>query len=293
MTGFAGAQGKTSLGHVTVEIRCVNSRFLDISIKFAEELRPAESAVRALISSHVSRGKLEVRASLKSEAEHGATLDKNAVEALFAMQREVLALDPGAKPLTVSQILMFPGVIAGTQADTEILTKELCAIVEEALKSFTASRLREGAALAAILEGNCAAIEKKVDAIEAKIAQIHEAIKTKLTDRLQEALGETLSANSSLTKEDVSDRIRQEVTMYALKLDVQEEINRLRTHCAEVRRVLAAGGPAGRRLDFLTQEMNRESNTLGSKAASIEMTDTSIALKLCVDQMREQLQNIE
>ena len=166
-------------------------------------------------------------------------------------------------------------------------------ILRDALQAFNASREREGAALAAILSKNCDTIEEVVQAVAERIPDIHRNLKEKLEQRLQEALGATLSNASSISPEEVSDRIRQEVTFYALKMDVAEEINRLRTHVAEVRRILKEGGAAGRRLDFVTQEMNREANTLGSKSAAIEMTDAAVALKLCIDQMREQLQNIE
>ena len=143
------------------------------------------------------------------------------------------------------------------------------------------------------MSGNCDKVEEVVDAVAKRIPAIHMALEEKLKQRLNEALGPTLTMSAGIPREEVSDRIRQEVTLYALKMDVAEEINRLRTHVAEVRRILREGGATGRRLDFVTQEMNREANTLGSKSAAIEMTDAAVALKLSIDQMREQLQNIE
>ncbi|MDY6010541.1 MAG: YicC/YloC family endoribonuclease, partial [Duodenibacillus sp.] len=190
-------------------------------------------------------------------------------------------------------VLSYPGILANNAADPDVIQNELLAVLDRALESFCASRQREGKALADVLLKNCDQINAVVANVAAKIPEIHARFREKLAERLQEAMSETLSKNSTLSPEEVGDRIRQEVTLYALRMDVEEEINRLRTHVTEVRRVLAAGGAAGRRLDFLTQELNREANTLGSKAAAIAMTDASIALKISIDQMREQLQNIE
>lgn len=294
MTGFANAQGQTPLGHVTVEIRCVNSRFLDLSIRFADELRSVEGAARELITKRVGRGKLEIRASLKPNLDaDGVHVDTQAVRALSLVQDKILETMPEAAALRVADILAYPGVVNTQTPDPEAVSCAFLAILSEALDAFVASRTREGAALTQVLLNNCDKIEETTLAVAAKVPEIHAQFKAKLTERLEEALNNALTENSNLTREEVSNRIRQEVTFYALKMDVEEEINRLKTHVAEVRRVLSAGGAVGRRLDFLTQEMNREANTLGSKAAAIEMTDAAIALKISIDQMREQLQNLE
>ena len=286
MTGFATAQGQTPLGFMTVELRGVNSRFLDLTLRLCEELRATEPAVREAISAAVKRGKLECRASLKQAETSGAGINAAALA-------NVLTLNPDAAPMSVSEILQMPGILNSPEVDQDELNASVATILRDALQAFNASREREGAALAAILSKNCDTIEEVVQAVAERIPDIHRNLKEKLEQRLQEALGATLSNASSISPEEVSDRIRQEVTFYALKMDVAEEINRLRTHVAEVRRILKEGGAAGRRLDFVTQEMNREANTLGSKSAAIEMTDAAVALKLCIDQMREQLQNIE
>ena len=212
---------------------------------------------------------------------------------MLTLQQEVLKVNPDAAPMSVSEILQMPGILNSPEVDQDELNASVATILRDALQAFNASREREGAALAAVLSKNCDTIEEVVQAVAERIPDIHRNLKEKLEQRLQEALGATLSNASSISLEEVSDRIRQEVTFYALKMDVAEEINRLRTHVAEVRRILKEGGAAGRRLDFVTQEMNREANTLGSKSAAIEMTDAAVALKLCIDQMREQLQNIE
>lgn len=294
MTGFANAQGQTPLGYVTIEIRCVNSRFFDLTIRFADELRSVEGLARELIAKRVGRGKIEVRASLKPNVDaQGVHVDTQALKALSLIQDKILETVPEAAALRVADILAYPGVVNTQTPDPQAVNAAFSAILCQALDAFVASRTREGAALAQVLLMNCDTIESTTLAVAAKIPQIHAQFKAKLTERLQEALSNALTENSNLTREEVSDRIRQEVTFYALKMDVEEEINRLKTHVAEVRRVLSAGGSVGRRLDFLTQEMNREANTLGSKAAAIEMTDAAIALKIAIDQMREQLQNLE
>lgn len=293
MTGFATAQGQTPLGFMTVELRGVNSRFLDLTLRLCEELRATEPAVREAISAAVKRGKLECRAILKQAETSGAGINAAALANVLTLQQEVLKVNPDAAPMSVSEILQMPGILNSPEVDQDELNASVATILRDALQAFNASREREGAALAAVLSKNCDTIEEVVQAVAERIPDIHRNLKEKLEQRLQEALGATLSNASSISPEEVSDRIRQEVTFYALKMDVAEEINRLRTHVAEVRRILKEGGAAGRRLDFVTQEMNREANTLGSKSAAIEMTDAAVALKLCIDQMREQLQNIE
>jgi uncharacterized protein (TIGR00255 family) len=163
----------------------------------------------------------------------------------------------------------------------------------EALAALAESRRREGAALSTVLLAQCEQIERVASQLSTRAPDLIAAVERKLNERLEKALGPALSGASALTREEVSERIRQEVTLYALKMDVDEEIKRLATHVAEVRRVLTMGGAVGRRLDFLMQELNREANTLGSKAAAIEMTHASVELKILIEQMREQIQNLE
>lgn len=293
MTGFASAQGQTPLGFLSIELRSVNSRFLDLSLRLCDELRVCEPQLRESISAAVKRGKLECRASLKRIDASGASLNSSALEQLLTLQEQIRKITPEAAPMSVASIIQMPGILSTPEVDPDELAQAVDTVMKDALDAFTASREREGAALAAILSRNCDKIEEVVDAVAKRIPDIHQNLKDKLEQRLQEALGATLSGAAGITREEVSDRIRQEITFYALKMDVAEEVNRLRTHVAEVRRILKEGGASGRRLDFVTQEMNREANTLGSKSAAIEMTDAAVSLKLCIDQMREQLQNIE
>ncbi len=294
MTGFATASRPTALGPLMVELRAVNSRFLDLTLRIPDDLRAAEPAVRELIAARVARGKMECRFSVQRQA--GGSLPRLSNEVLHQLQtleRQVAAALHDARPLSVSEVLAFPGVIESSAPDAEALRAEVLAALAEALDGFAASRQREGAALAQVLLAACDQIEAVVAQVSARMPEIVAGVERKLAERLETALGKALSENSALSREEVNERIRQEVTLYAMKMDVEEEIKRLLTHVTEVRRVLAAGGAVGRRLDFLMQELNREANTLGSKAAAIEMTNASVELKLVIEQMREQIQNLE
>ena len=294
MTGYAIAQGPCALGHVTVELRSVNSRFLDLQVRFPDELRPAEQAVRTLVTQSVARGKFEVRANLTAElTENGSFVSAEALTLIKKLQQSVVEVLPEARPMSVAEILAYPGVVKTEAVDNEAVSKAVAGLVAEALKAFSATCEREGTALSVVLTGYCDKIDAIAEGVRVKMPEIVAALKTKLTERLEEALAGPVAAKSALTREEAGERIRQEVTLYALKVDVDEEINRLKTHTAEVRRVLQAGGAVGKRLDFLMQEMNREANTLGSKAAAIEMTDASVNLKLLIEQMREQIQNLQ
>ena len=212
---------------------------------------------------------------------------------MLALQASVLKAAPDAKPLSVAEILALPGVAAQPEASEDEVRTAVVELFERAFSDFVAARTREGEALKHVFLKNCENILEIVGDVEKRMPEIHEHLRAKLQERLETALAEALTEKSTLSREEVSDRIHQEVTLYALRMDVSEEINRLRTHVREVRATLEKGGVVGRRLDFMTQEMNREANTLGSKAAAIEMTQASIALKLNIDQMREQLQNLE
>lgn len=177
--------------------------------------------------------------------------------------------------------------------DFEQLKSKVLFGLKETLSIFLQARKREGEALAVVLNNYCDRIVDTVKELEPKIPEIIANIHKKLEERLKEVLLKTLIEHSTLTREEVNDRIRQEVTLYAIKLDVDEEMNRLLTHVKEVRRLLTQGGEVGKKLDFLMQELNREANTFGSKAAAIEMTRTSLALKVNIEKMREQIQNLE
>jgi uncharacterized protein (TIGR00255 family) len=294
MTGFAVASRPTALGPATVELRSVNARFLDLSVRFPDELRSVEPALREAIAARVNRGKMECRLSLaRIGAETSGGLNADALARLRRLAAEVEAAMPGAAALATADVLAWPGVVDAPAADPEALRAAVLDALTEALDALAASRQREGAALREVLRGHCNAIDAITAQVRARAPELLAAVERKLVERLEQALGTTLASASTLTREEVSDRIRQELTLYGLRMDVDEELKRLATHVGEVRRVLDAGGPVGRRLDFLMQELNREANTLGSKAAAIEMTNASVELKLLIEQMREQIQNLE
>ena len=289
MTGYAVASGATPLGTVTLECRSVNSRFLDLTLRLNEDLRFADPLIRETIQKRIARGKVEIRGYI--------TPDENAVPArinaavlnhIVELQQTVRDVVPNARELSVSDLLAMPGVMVNDRIDQDAVSSAVLAVLNNALDAFTASRAREGEALA-----NCQQIEEVVTEVKGRMPEILAHIEGKLKERLENALCTALTETSTLTREEVSDRIRQEVTLYAMRMDVEEEINRLYTHVTEVRRILNKGGAVGRRLDFVVQEMNREANTLGSKAAAIEMTNASLALKVVIEQMREQIQNLE
>lgn len=293
MTGFAHYQIQTLLGLLAIDVKSVNSRYQEISIRLPEELRFMEGEVRAVLSKSVARGKIECRMQWVGEAVIEQTLNQEAMKNLYSLQAEVMSAHPDVKPLTVSQVLTFPGILEPKSVDFEQLKSQVLFGLEETLTIFLKARKREGEALSIVLSGYCDRIVDTVKELEPKIPEIIENIHKKLEERLKEALSKTLVEHSTLTREEVNDRIRQEVILYAIKLDVDEEMNRLLTHVKEIRRLLLVGGEVGKKLDFMVQELNREANTLGSKAASIEMTETSLTLKVNIEKIREQIQNLE
>jgi uncharacterized protein (TIGR00255 family) len=294
MTGFAAAQQSLAAGTLTAEIRSVNSRFLDLTLKCGDELRAAEAAVRERIAARLARGKVECRLWLQRDATCGAPrLNAAALSHLVALAAQAQSALPQAAPLRLAEVLAWPGVVDSPDADADQLNKAALRAVDAALDGVVAARTREGEALRSLLLERCAAIDAIVAAVRARAPELLTQVERKLNERLTAALSPALAAGGALSKEEIGERIRQEVTLYGLRADVEEELQRLSTHVTEVRRVLAAGGAVGRRLDFLMQELNREANTLGSKAAAIEMTQAAVDLKLAIEQMREQIQNLE
>ena len=293
MTGFAHYQIQTLLGLLAIDVKSVNSRYQEISIRLPEDLSFMEGEIRAVLSKSVARGKIECRMQWVGEAVIEQTLNQEAMKNLYSLQAEVMSAHPDVKPLTVSQVLTFPGILEPKSVDFEQLKSQVLLGLDETLTIFLQARKREGEALTVVLNSYCDRIVDTVKELEPKIPEIIENIQKKLEERLTEALSKTLVEHSTLTREEVNDRIRQEVILYAIKLDVDEEMNRLITHVKEVKRLLAEGEEVGKKLDFLMQELNREANTLGSKAAAIEMTQTSLALKVNIEKMREQVQNLE
>jgi uncharacterized protein (TIGR00255 family) len=293
MTGFATVTRATEMGALLVEIRSVNSRFLDLGLRIGDELRSLEAVVRETIAARIARGKLDCRVALQRHGQiQQVAIDGEVLATLARLAAEVQRVT-GAAPLSTGEILAWEGVLSTPGMDVDGLRVETSRALDEALDVLQASRVREGSALADAIRQRCDGIEAIVAQVRRRAPDLLAALERKLLERLERALLPALGGTGSLTREEIADRIRQEVTLYGLRADVEEELNRLTTHVAEVRRVLAQGGPVGRRLDFLMQELNREANTVGSKAAAIEMTQAAVELKLLIEQMREQIQNLE
>jgi len=294
MTGFAVATEPTAQGSVTVEIKTVNSRFLDLTLRLPDELRAIEPALREAIAAQLARGKAECRINqVRDAALQPARLQAAAMQRLAELAREAANYAPGAAPLSIAEILLWPGVIESPAADSEDAGRAALRAAAAALDALQASRKREGAALCAVLLERCDAIAAIGARLREEVPAMLVALERKLVERLNANLAPALGNVTTLGREEIGERIRQEVTLYGLRADVDEELQRLATHVVEVRRVLAAGGQVGRRLDFLLQELNREANTLGSKATAIDLTNAAVELKLLIEQMREQVQNIE
>ena len=284
MTGFAAVAADLPGVSLTVDLRSVNHRYLDLSIRLPDELRGLESALRERLAADLKRGKVECRISLNRAPAAAALLALSAerighlAQAAVDVQRQV----PGAAPLSVAEILRWPGVLAEPTLAPETLAALVHDLVGKALAELAASMRREGTKLAATLEERCAEIELQVARVAPRIPMLHQAYLDKLGARLKEA---------GLDPD--QDRLKQELALFATKIDIAEEVQRLATHVTEVRRVLAAGGSAGKRLDFLMQELHREANTLGSKSVDAERSQASLEFKVLIEQMREQVQNLE
>ena len=297
MTGYAATTRETAAGTLTVEIKSVNSRFLDLQFRLNDELRAIEPVLREAITRHASRGKIECRLGLgrASAATSANSLNQTLLADLDRLQNEVRGVFVDAVPLSVYEILRWPGVIEDTGIAQETLQAEVATAMAEAISAFVESRAREGAALQAMLQSRVEAMEGIVQKVAPMIPQVVAQFQQKAVERLQEALGiaEQNTQAKTLTRDEAMDRIRQEVTLYGVRIDVSEELSRLQAHLQETRRILEQGGAIGKRLDFMMQELNREANTLGSKAVVKEVTDASMELKLLIEQMREQVQNLE
>jgi len=283
MTGYAVASADSPRGAMTLEMRSVNSRFLDLQFRVAEELRAAEPMLRELIAGRIARGKVDCRLSQATAAPQAQMqLNVQAVQQLRSLAAEAGKAFPGISPLRTADVLRWPGVLAEPatdEAQTRAVVDRLC---RSALDDLCAARGREGAKLAAILLDRVAAMRQRLAEVAPLVPEAVAAYRAKLSERLREAIG---------TGDD--ERARAEIALFAAKSDVDEELTRLATHLDEVERVLAKGGAAGKRLDFLAQELNREANTVASKAAGLRIADCALELKLLIEQVREQVQNIE
>jgi uncharacterized protein (TIGR00255 family) len=284
MTGYAAGTRDLGSAILSIELKSVNSRYLDLGFRMSEDLRALEMPIRELLSARIARGKVECRAYLQAQNSTPREAAPNAamIARLTQLQAGVLAAAPDARPLSVHDILRWPGVLAEDSIPAETLQVECLALVNALLEEFTATRNREGDKLKAVLLEIAGRMRAWVAKAEPLLPQAVADYQDRLAAKLREAV-----ANLD------EDRIRQEVGVFAAKVDVAEELARLNTHLDELERVLKKGGAVGKRLDFLMQELNREANTLASKSVSAEITAIALDLKLAIEQMREQVQNLE
>lgn len=284
MTGYAALERDLGPVRLALELKSVNGRFLDLNFRCSEELRFLEMPLRERLTAAIGRGKVDCRLYLQTGA---AAIpqqmpNQDLVLQLGMMQDAVRAVLPSASPMSVAEVLRWPGVLAAEAVTPERLQSESLALLEDVLAEFIASRAREGARLTDVLRERVARMRAEVARVEPMVP----AAIAEYTERLAAKLREAVAALDE-------DRIRQEVGVFAAKIDVAEELARLVTHLAEVERILAKGGSVGKRLDFLTQELNREANTLASKSVSAAVTAIALELKLLIEQVREQVQNLE
>jgi uncharacterized protein (TIGR00255 family) len=300
MTGFATITVETDAGTITTEIKSVNSRFLDLQFRINDDFRSIEPLFRDAIARKLFRGKVECRFSFgkKTSNVNSKALNAATLAQIAQFQATVSQQFPTAAPLSSNEILRWPGVIEESEINADSLQATITATISATLDAFIISREREGTALEFELTSRIAGMEAIVQRITPMMPLVVQQFQQKATARLEEALGlamQNANANTAqtITRDEALDRIRQEVTMYGIRVDVTEELGRLSAHLTETRHILKKGGQVGKRLDFMMQELNREANTLGSKAAIKELADASMELKLLIEQMREQVQNLE
>ena len=284
MTAYGRTEESSETGHITWEIRSVNHRYLEVNIRLPEELRMLETKVREHISSKLKRGKVDcsLRFDASEIAGDGLSIDTNLANNLIKSAESIQASITNPAELSAMDFLRWPGVIIRDTIDAESISASLLEQLDMTLEHVVGTRLREGNKLQAMILERCDIIASLLLRFREKLPEIQQILRDRLSDKSQE-----------LSIELDKDRLEQEILLLVQKSDVAEELDRLDAHLGEVRQVVQKNEPVGRRLDFMMQEMNREANTLGSKAANLDYTNTSVDLKVLIEQMREQLQNIE
>jgi len=284
MTAFARETSNTEQGEMTWELRSVNHRFLEPFVRLPEDLRALEPSVRERLAARLGRGKVDC--SLRYVPRPGAAgqlrLNRHYLDQLLAVSGEVAALVGGSQEPSAFELLRWPGVLLEEETDLTVIGEQALTLLDAALDALIATREREGERLAGLIRERCQTLSEKVDAVRQRMPDVLAAVRRRLEDRLAEVRSE-LDPN----------RVEQELVLLAQRLDVDEEMDRLAAHVQEVETVLQGQGPVGRRLDFLMQELNREANTLGSKSADVDVTRRAVDMKVLIEQMREQIQNIE
>ena len=299
MTGYASVQlnmpaaegaaesRSTTAQRLGLEIRSVNSRFLDLSFRLPDELRQFEPALRELMTQHIKRGKVEVRAV--ADSAEGATMEPptSALQRLLHLQDKVQTWLPGARDLSVSDVLRLASQERGGSPVTE---SSLMPLALQAVQALLSAREREGARLATMLQDHIQQLRALTKAAAPLIPQLVEQQRNRFLDRWKDAMALT---DGATLPEAAQDRALTEATAFAIRIDVAEELTRTVSHLDEISRLISKGGDMGKRLDFLIQELHREANTIGSKSAALVLTKISVDMKVLIEQMREQVQNIE
>lgn len=284
MTGFARREASGTWGSLVCELRSVNHRFLESGFRLPEELRAAESELRQLLARELKRGKIDCTLTYRAarESELALSIDSTALERVLARIREVSSALPERQTVNVIDVLRWPGVIRDDSSAGEELIAAAGRLFKETVAELAATRAREGVRLRELIEQRCAALEGLVSQVRARLPEVQGRMRTRLLERLGE-----------LQAQIDQERLEQELAILLQRLDVDEEMDRLAGHVDEIRRVVSGNEPAGRRLDFLMQELNREANTLSSKSQDLETTRAAVDMKVIIEQMREQVQNIE
>ena len=284
MTGYAAASKEYPFGTLGIELRSVNHRYLDVQFRMPDDLRAVEAALREMLTDRVARGKVECRVSFAAAAGGHKTfkINEELLLQLEEVELKVRTMLAGAMQLSAAEALRWPGVLVTEPLPLDEMQAACRELLAVAIKDFNSARAREGEKLKAVLLERAGGMERRIAEVRPRLPQVIAAHQEKLSARLREALG---------GGED--ERVRQEVSLFATRIDVDEELARLTAHVTELKRILAAGGTAGKKLDFLMQELNREANTLASKSVDLAVTQAALDMKLLIEQMREQIQNIE
>lgn len=284
MTAFARQEVSADWGNMTLELRTVNHRFLEMSLRLPEEIRSIEPLIRGQISKQLRRGKLDVSLRFQANSNDGNNIiiDKELAKKVVTSCQEIDAIIGNPATLNSIEVLRWPGVITAAETDNQELQKAFITLLDCALNELVESRKREGAKLETIIRSRCEKMQIIVDEVRQRLPEVNQHMRDKILAKLND-IQLDLDEN----------RFAQEVAYLVQKMDVDEEMDRLSTHITEVQRVLTEEKTIGRRLDFLLQELNREANTLGSKSADTKTTNFSVELKVLIEQIREQVQNIE
>jgi uncharacterized protein (TIGR00255 family) len=284
MTGFARETADAEIGALTWEIRAVNHRYLDVQFRLPEQMRAHEQAFRQAVAASLNRGKVECTLHFRRAFDQQAELQINTelVELVGTRIKEMSAVLPATGAVNPFDVLRWPGVVEQADVDSEPLFEAALPLLQDALKAINAMRASEGSRIAEMLDSRCADIASISQSVRARMPEVLDAARTKQRERIDKL---DVQADPA--------RLEMELALIAQKLDVDEELDRLDSHLTEIRDIVKRDEPVGRRLDFLMQELNREANTLGSKSNDTETTRASVELKVLIEQMREQIQNVE